>query len=126
MVSDDEEHQLIDAFDKPSDIEKIHASINFSLITPSEILEMRHRLITGLRSHFTEYVESSSSGIRIRQAAIDNFEDCIMTLPDHDVFNLYSNFSTIGSVKSEKGKDLVRRYIIQKLIMSYSNDSWLL
>jgi hypothetical protein len=99
----------------PPAIEKIHNTIDFSLTKKSEIDHMRTRLIQELKTPFIERVSTAPSYDHIKEVKIENFDERVMTLPDREVFDLYSEYLKIRTIKSEEKKELVRNSILDRL-----------
>ena len=100
---------------KESGEPKIAAPVDFSAADPSDISHMRTQLIKDLKKPFIDRVSTASSYSFIKQVKIENFDERVMTLPDKEIFDLYSDYLKIRSEKNVVKKEIEQNTIIKRI-----------
>ena len=94
---------------------KISIPVDFSLTDPSEISNMRSQLIKDLKKPFIDHVTTATSYNFIKQVKIENFDERVMTLPDKEIFELYTDYLKIRSEKNVGKKETEQNGILKRI-----------
>lgn len=108
--------------DVPPPREKNHTNIDFPTTDTPELRGMRARLIEELKTPFIERVNSAPSYSFIKQVKVENFDERVMTLPDKEIFDLYTEYEKIGHMKNGEKKEAARGSLLHRIESSILSD----
>ncbi len=95
-----------------------HKKTDLPMTGKSEIAHMRTLLIKELKTPFIERVTTAPSFSHIKEVKMENFDERVMTLPDREIFELYTEYKKIGTLPDKKEKEMVRNSILDRLASS--------
>jgi hypothetical protein len=115
MVEDEVTLWEIDKMRHPTTSEKLQKTLKLSLMSKSEINAMRFQLIHEFKS---DLIKQPDKG--------PYFEKRMNTLPKDWIFDLHEDFLKMKQMKTEKGKEAAKNYIVNKIGLSYNLNGWFL
>ena len=124
MTEDEGMQWLVDKMSNPTIFERINKTFKQSLKNKSETNNMRKQLIQEFKSPFVERVKTTSSDPLSKQMIIEYFDERIKTLPDTVIMDIHEDYLKSKMMKTDKGRDMVKNYILNHLELSYSLDGW--